>query len=104
MKGTPRSQPSNHVEWVNGFKSNMPDWITARECAHSHEAIRCLKEARTLLFQMSADAFSDQYYRDKLDAVLRDTQLVLEHCDGLTVVAATISGMPMPGGINATET
>lgn len=49
MKGKPISTPSNHVQWVNGFKSNMPDWITARECAYADEMLYALKRARILL-------------------------------------------------------
>lgn len=33
MNGKARSEPNNHVEWANKFKSNMPDWPTARKCA-----------------------------------------------------------------------
>lgn len=49
MKGKPVSTPTNHVEWPNGFKSNMPNWIVARECAAAHEMLHALKEARKIL-------------------------------------------------------
>lgn len=50
MKGTAKTTPQNHVEWINGFRSNMPDWQTARRCAHSDRLLFALKEARSVIF------------------------------------------------------
>jgi hypothetical protein len=53
MKGKAYTQPQNCVVWENGYRSNMPDWITARECAVAHELLRAAQEARTCMLAMS---------------------------------------------------
>lgn len=52
MKGTAQSLPTNHVVWANGFKSNMPDWPTARRCAVSDRMAYLLREMRSLFFEI----------------------------------------------------
>ena len=97
MKGKALSQPTNHVEWANGFKSNMPDWITARHAAIGPDAVYYLKECRTLLFSVER---GDLDIKDRLHTLLEGLQELIARADGLPELTAPAfpipSGFPMP--------
>lgn len=83
MKGEAKSLPSNHVEWVNGFKSNMPDWQTARHCAIADEMLGALKSCRTLLLAIGRPgAFNDSYDEELFENALKRAMSVIERADG----------------------
>jgi hypothetical protein len=52
MKGKAHSIPTNHVQWVNGFKSNMPDWPSARKCAIADKMHYTLSRVRSMMFAL----------------------------------------------------
>lgn len=54
MKGKALNIPNNHVQWANGFKSNMPDWPTARVCANASRMAYLMREVRTVMLSMEA--------------------------------------------------
>ena len=99
MKGTPKSTPSNHVEWINGFKSNMPDWKTARECAIADEMLAVLKDCRTILFTFQrpmAVVFTDPYDQAKFERTIERAIEVINKAEGTTEIINTIGNFPPP--------
>lgn len=94
MNGKPETHPSNHVEWANGFKSNMPDWPTARRCAHSDQMLAALKKARKVLL---ANDPSCATATDEFSTVLRHVMEVIDLADGLDVVKQAFTMPPPPG-------
>lgn len=63
MKGKAESQPTNHVVWANGFKSNMPDWPTARRVSVSDRLLYLCQECRTLFFEVERTAIDTQVFQ-----------------------------------------
>lgn len=108
MKGKAQTQPNNHVEWANGFKSNMPDWKTARECAVSGDMLYMLKEARTFFFAVERGDYAT-YDPIRKDSLIESIQRTIEQADGLEQAIAEIarttppfpqpSGFPKPPGV-----
>lgn len=96
MNGKPETQPSNHVEWANGFKSNMPDWPTARRCAHSEMMLRALKSARTLLHAMDVRIDGQrQEVEDKIfDLTFENICIAIDLADGLDGIVKAMSEIP----------
>lgn len=75
MKGKPGSLPLNHVAWINGFKSNMPDWPTARKCAVVDELLVLAIQCRSLLFLLQTSVvFTDPEIDAKMSSILKDLQ------------------------------
>ena len=75
MKGKPGSLPLNHVQWINGFKSNMPDWPTARKCAVVDELLVLAIKSRSLLFLLATSVvFTDPQIDHKISSILKDLQ------------------------------
>lgn len=97
MKGIAKNQPSNHVEWANGFKSNMPDWITARHCALVDRLLWWIKEARTVLLTIERPgAFVGDYDREKYQTVIVGVMDVIAEADGLETLRAALVSKPFP--------
>lgn len=92
MKGRARSLPGNHVEWDNGYKSNMPDWTTARHCALSSIMLYTLKQARTAMLTVDGPLSLEW------DRVLDRLQDVIAEADGLIEQPACLPPLPPPPG------
>lgn len=87
MKGIAKSTPTSHVEWANGFKSNMPDWPTARVCGVSSQMLYALKDCRTVLLAIQRPgAFSDAYDEQKISSTLQNAMKVIDQADGMDTV------------------
>lgn len=101
MKGKAYTQPQNLVLWENGYRSNMPDWPTARECAASSEMLFALKRARSMLLEVDR-----QVDHPELDSVIKTVADAIGRATGLDaevekLAAPTIYGtfkIPMPPG------
>lgn len=99
MKGKAHSQPSNHVEWANGFKSNMPDWPTARHCALVDRLLYAAKEARSVLLTIERpDAFVGDYDRVKYSSTIVNLMQVIAEADGLESLTEALKPFPKPPG------
>lgn len=84
MKGKAESIPNNHVVWANGFKSNMPDWKTARECAAASSLLWWAREARSVLFAIQRPgSFADKYDDEKLGTALLGLMTAINVAEGL---------------------
>lgn len=80
MNGKPRSEPNNHVEWANKFKSNMPDWPTARRCAVTDDMLFMLKECRTVMLAVDSrpgEKWPEYMDKSRFDAILDRVQQVI---------------------------
>jgi hypothetical protein len=103
MKGIAKTTPSNHVEWANGFKSNMPDWPTARRCALSDRLLYALRDCRTVLLSVQRPGcFNDQYDEQKLSSTLDYVMDVINEADGLESlkeIFEPIKPFPKPPGV-----
>lgn len=104
MKGVPRNLPSNHVEWDNGFKSNMPDWKTAKESAAASDMLFALKEARTALLAVDVrevDAKGTNWNNfieyGRFERILECVQKTIDKAEGMEGVVKSF-GMPPPPG------
>lgn len=110
MRGKPVSTPRNAVEWPNGFVSNMPDWITARECANANEMLFALKEARKILLLCDKEEIiaSHAYSQAEQKAIYRTVDRAIDKATGmdcfdeiaskpsLSQVILRQPGMPLP--------
>lgn len=106
MKGTPKTSPNNHVEWDNGFKSNMPDWTTARHAAHADDLLFWLKQARTVLLTIQRPgAFVDTYDQEKCGRTIDGIAEVLSKADGMSAIVESFKDMlPLRPTISEIET
>lgn len=90
MKGKPVSDNGNAVVWANGFRSNMPDWPTARACAVSSEMLYVLKRCRALLL-------NPETYKGELDIITKLVHDVCAQGDGTVAIkeALTLNGVEL---------
>lgn len=102
MKGKAYSIPTNHVVWVNGFKSNMPDWPTARRCAISDKLLWFAREARIVMMSIQRPgSFTDPYDQDKFARTLDGLIEVVAIAEGLSAETDHVEGprsIPVPPG------
>lgn len=96
MKGKATTEHNfNEVEWVNGFRSRMPDWITARECGAANDMMVALFNCRTMLFHLNTpgnffkvgDRECVAIEHAKLDKVFEEVQAALEKATGMEQTA-----------------
>jgi hypothetical protein len=102
MNGEPKTSPSNHVEWANGFKSNMPDWPTARRCAHSYLMLQALKQARTALLALDIVGSQDWHHHGRIkynefSDALNYVQDAIALANGMDAVKQAFTMPPPPG-------
>lgn len=109
MKAKAFSVPGNYVQWANGFKSNMPDWPTARVVALVDEMLLVMKECRTVMLSMSTPANSvveriiksesvREMWAPRWDDALSRLQTVIGQADGLEAVVESFKE-PLHGHI-----
>ncbi len=84
MKGKAESLPTNHVKWINGFKSNMPDWPTARQCAVADRMTYLLRETRSLFFAIErgdGEAFAQMKSDPRWSQLFNSIQELVDFAD-----------------------